>query len=254
MYPQRRVMRQALRRGIPVTVSVVLLALLLALAVVGCGGGGGQPQQEEAAEQRKRNPQPQQEEETNPRAVPEYGDLRPGMYVTDEFKPAFSFEVVGEGWVVGGAEERGVLDMRQGAEGPVLSFVNEQEVFDPSKLRDMDSVPAPKNLVSWLQRHPYLETEQPQPATVGGVKGVQLDAIVADDVPTSECGDNCLGLFIVGPDIDWVAYEKEKVRFIVLEDVGGERVTIAVEALAVDFEEFLPKAQKVIDTVQWRGS
>jgi hypothetical protein len=254
MYPQRRVMRQALRRGIPVTVSVVLLALLLALAVVGCGGGGGQPQQEEAAEQRKRNPQPQQEEETNPRAVPEYGDLRPGMYVTDEFKPAFSFEVVGEGWVVGGAEERGVLDMRQGAEGPVLSFVNEQEVFDPSKLRDMDSVPAPKNLVSWLQRHPYLETEQPQPATVGGVKGVQLDAIVADDVPTSECGDNCLGLFMVGPDIDWVAYEKEKVRFIVLEDVGGERVTIAVEALAVDFEEFLPKAQKVIDTVQWRGS
>jgi hypothetical protein len=254
MYPQRRVMRQALRRGIPVTVSVVLLALLLALAVVGCGGGGGQPQQEEAAEQRERNPQPQQEEETNPRAVPEYGDLRPGMYVTDEFKPAFSFEVVGEGWVVGGAEERGVLDMRQGAEGPVLSFVNEQEVFDPSKLRDMDSVPAPKNLVSWLQRHPYLETEQPQPATVGGVKGVQLDAIVADDVPTSECGDNCLGLFMVGPDIDWVAYEKEKVRFIVLEDVGGERVTIAVEALAVDFEEFLPKAQKVIDTVQWRGS
>ena len=254
MHPQRRVVRQALRRGIPVTVSVVLLALLLALAVVGCGGGGGQPQQEEAAEQRERNPQPQQEEETKPRAVPEYGDLRPGMYVTDEFKPAFSFEVVGEGWVVGGAEERGVLDMRQGAEGPVLSFVNEQEVFDPSKLRDMDSVPAPKNLVSWLQRHPYLETEQPQPATVGGVKGVQLDAIVADDVPTSECGDNCLGLFMVGPDIDWVAYEKEKVRFIVLEDVGGERVTIAVEALAVDFEEFLPKAQKVIDTVQWRGS
>ena len=254
MHPQRRVVRQALRRGIPVTVSVVLLALLLALAVVGCGGGGGQPQQEEAAEQRERNPQPQQEEETKPRAVPEYGDLRPGMYVTDEFKPAFSFEVVGEGWVVGGAEERGVLDMRQGAEGPVLSFVNEQEVFDPSKLRDMDSVPAPKNLVSWLQRHPYLETEQPQPATVGGVKGMQLDAIVADDVPTSECGDNCLGLFMVGPDIDWVAYEKEKVRFIVLEDVGGERVTIAVEALAVDFEEFLPKAQKVIDTVQWRGS
>jgi hypothetical protein len=51
-----------------------------------------------------------------------------------------------------------------------------------------------------------------------------------------------------------VAYEKEKVRFIVLEDVGGERVTIAVEALAVDFEEFLPKAQKVINTVQWRAS
>ncbi len=253
MYPRRRMVRQTLRRGLPLTVGVVLLALLLALAVVGCGGGGGQPQEEEA-EQRERNPQPQQEEEAKPRAVPEYGDLRPGKYVTNEFKPAFSFEIVDEGWVVGGTEERGVLDMRQGAEGGVLSFVNEQEVFDPSKLRDMDSVPAPKNLVSWLQRHPYLETEQPQPATIGGVKGMQLDAVVADDVPTSECGDNCLGLFMVTLEIPWVAYEKEKVRFIVLEDVGGERVTIAVEALAVDFEEFLPKAQKVIDTVEWKGT
>ncbi len=246
--------RQTLRRGLPPTVGVVLLALLLALAVVGCGGGGGQPQQEEeAAEQRERNPQPQQEE-AKVRAVPEYGDLRPGEYVTDEFKPAFSFEIVDEGWVVGGAEERGILDMRQGVEGGALSFVNEQEVFDPSKPRDMDIVPAPKNLVTWLQRHPYLETEQPQRATIGGVKGVQLDAIVADDVPASECGDNCLGLFMVTLEIPWVVYEKEKVRFIVLEDIGGERVTIAVEALAVDFEEFLPKAQKVIDTVEWKGT
>jgi hypothetical protein len=136
----------------------------------------------------------------------------------------------------------------------VLSFVNEQEVFDPSNPRDMDSVPATKNLVSWLQRHPYLETEEPQPATIGGIKGVQLDAVVAQDVPAAECGDNCLGLFMVTLEIPWVVYEKEKVRFIVLEDVGGERVTIAVEAPAVDFEGFLPKAQKVIDTVQWRGS
>ncbi len=188
MYPQRRMVRQTLRRGLPPTVGVVLLALLLALAVVGCGGGGGQPQQEEAAEQRERNPQPQQEEQTKPRAVPEYGDLRPGMYVTDEFKPAFSFEVVDEGWVVGGAEERGVLDMRQGAEGPVLSFVNEQEVFDPSKLRDMDSVPAPKNLVSWLQRHPYLETEQPQPATIGGVKGISSTRLSPTTYPPRSAG------------------------------------------------------------------
>ena len=86
-------------------------------------------------------------------------------------------------------------------------------------------------------------------------KGVQLEAVVADDVPTSECGDNCLGLCVVTLEISWVAYEKEKVRFIVLENVGGERVTVGVSApSAVDFAEFLPKAQKVIDTVQWRAS
>jgi hypothetical protein len=242
-------------KGRTLLLLAVTMALVLAL-LVGCGGGGGQPQQQqEAAEQRERNPQPQQQEEkAKARAVPEYGDLRPGNYVTDEFKPAFSFEVVGQGWVVGGSEERGVLDIRHGVEGPLLSFVNEQKVYDPSKLRDLVSVSAPDDLVTWLQRHPYLQTEEPEPTTIGGVKGMQLDATVVDDVPTSECGDNCLGLFMVSPDIDWVVYEKEKVRFIVLEDVGGERVTIAVEALALDFEEFLPKAQKVIDSVEWRAS
>ncbi len=234
-----------MRRGVvkgALWLGLVVALVVFALSACGGGGGGEQPEQ-------------QQEEEAKVRAVPEYGDLRPGKYLTDEFKPAFSFEVVDEGWVVGGSEERGILDMRDGAEGPVLSFVNEQEVFDPSKPRDLDSVPAPKNLVTWLQGHPYLQTEQPQPAAIGGVKGMQLDAVVADDVPTSECGDNCLGLFMVTLEISWVAYEKEKVRFIVLENVGGERVTVAVEApSAVDFKEFLPKAQKVIDTVQWRAS
>ena len=41
-----------------------------------------------------------QQEGAKARAVPEYGDLRPAKYVTDEFKPAFPFEVVDEGWVV----------------------------------------------------------------------------------------------------------------------------------------------------------
>ena len=143
--------------------------------------------------------------------------------------------------------------MKQGAEGPVLSFVNEQRVFDPSKPRDMVSVSAPDDMVAWLQRHPYLQTEEPEPVTIGGAKGVQFDAGVAD-VPASECGDTCLGLFVITPEIDWVVYEKERGRFIVLEDVGGERVIIGVEAPAVDFEEFLPKAQKVIDTVEWKGA
>ena len=244
-----------MRRRTLLLLAATMIVLVLAL-IVGCGDGG-QPQQlqeEEAAEQRERNPQPQQEK-AKTREVPEYGDLRPGKYVTDEFEPAFSFEVVDEGWVVGGAEERGILDMRQGVEGGALSFVNEQEVFDPSKPRELDNVPTPKNLVGWLQRHPYLETQQPQPVTIGEVKGVQLDAVVADEVPTTECGNNCLGLFAVTLEISWVAYEKEKVRFVVLEDVGGERVTLAVEApAAVDFEEFLPKAQKVIDTVEWQNA
>jgi hypothetical protein len=45
-----------------------------------------------------------------------------------------------------------------------------------------------------------------------------------------------------------------KYRFIVLEDIGGETVTIAFGGPAVDFEEFLPEAQDMLDTVEWKGA
>jgi hypothetical protein len=224
-----------------------LLAAFVVIVLSACGGGGG------GGEQGGGGGQAEQEEQAGPRNFPEYGDLRPGKYVTDEFDPDFSFGVVGEGWVVAGPEERGVLEMKLGVEGPLISFANEQKVFDPSKLPDLIDVPAPEDMVAWLQRHPYLETEEPEPASVGGVKGAQIDAVVADDVPTGECGDNCLGLFMIGREIDWGVYEKERVRFVVLEDVGGERVIVSAETLATDFEGFLPKAQKVLDSVEWEG-
>ena len=36
-------------------------------------------------------------------------------------------------------------------------------------------------------------------------------------------------------------------------DVGGETVLIDVSAPADKFDEFLPKAQKVLDSVEWKG-
>jgi hypothetical protein len=36
-------------------------------------------------------------------------------------------------------------------------------------------------------------------------------------------------------------------------DVGGETVVIDVAAPADKFDEFLPKAQKVLDSVEWKG-
>jgi hypothetical protein len=49
-------------------------------------------------------------------------------------------------------------------------------------------------------------------------------------------------------------YPEEKVRIIVLEDVKSETVTIDFESLRPDFDKFTPKAEKVLDTVEWRGS
>jgi hypothetical protein len=44
------------------------------------------------------------------------------------------------------------------------------------------------------------------------------------------------------------------VRVILLEDVKEETMTIGIGSPAITFEEFLPKAQKVLDTVKWSDS
>jgi hypothetical protein len=45
-----------------------------------------------------------------------------------------------------------------------------------------------------------------------------------------------------------------KVRFIVLEDVNGKTVTIAVLAPTVKFDETWLKARRVLNTVEWKGT
>jgi len=47
--------------------------------------------------------------------------------------------------------------------------------------------------------------------------------------------------------------EGDKAGVIVLEDVEGKTVTIGFFSPPSEFEEFVPEAQKVIDTVKWRG-
>ncbi len=164
-------------------------------------------------------------------------------YVTDEFEPAFSFVAVGEGWVSMG-EFNGFLAI--GRESSELAFINVEEVINPNKPRDFDDrEPAPEDMVGWLQRHPHLETEEPESVSIGGIKGVYFDAVVVDP--------SRVWLFGLSRG-EWYAAEGDKSRFIVLEDVKGETVTIVVEARAVDFEEVLPKAQKVLKTVEWEGA
>ena len=62
--------------------------------------------------------------------------------------------------------------MRERSEVNYLTFANVKEVWKPGTT---DVVDAPKDLVGWLQHHPYLKTSKPQPVTVGGVKGEQLE-------------------------------------------------------------------------------
>ena len=219
---------------------VGLLATLLVLALSACSGAGAGGQ-----EQAKGRPLPQ-----DPQA------LSPGEYHSVIFKPPLSFKV-GKGWSNTANQLSGYIELGQQGEIGNLTFANVKEVYKPGTT---DVVDAPKDLVGWLQHHPYLKTSKPKPGTVGGVKGEQLDVLV-EGMPEDYyglCGEgvsDCVDIAPVSND-QAAAYFKEvnKRRVFVLEDVKGDTVMIWFAGPPETFDKFAPKAQKVVDSVKWSGS
>ena len=220
--------------------SLGLLVVLVVLALSACGG-----------DEKKAKARPLPEE---PKA------LRPGTYRSEEFKPSLSFHV-GKGWSSSPLlEASDVLQITRGQTAGI-TFLNAQEVYKPTTTGTPYVVDAPEDMVGWLQQHPYLQTSKPEPVTVGGVKGLQFDVVVGDlpqnYVPTctSIVGTpNCVDLFRLSTGGRIFLTEGDKASAIVLEDVEGETVAIGFVSPASEFGELAPEAQKVLESVEWRGS
>jgi hypothetical protein len=215
------------------------LVVLVVLALSACGG-----------DEKKAKARPLPED---PKA------LRPGTYRSEEFKPSLSFRV-GKGWSSAPLESSDFLPIARGQTAG-LGFANVQEVYKPTRTGSAIVVDAPKDMVGWLQQHPYLQTSKPEPVRVGGVKGVQFD-VVLGDLPQTYNGTcssvvgnpNCVDLFRLSTGAPILLVEGDKASAIVLEDIEGETVTIGFVSRASEFGEFAPEAQKVLDSVEWRGS
>ena len=221
--------------------SLGLLVVLVVLALSACGGG---------------------EKKAKARPLPEDPKtLRPGTYRSEEFKPSLSFHV-GKGWSSSSflVEASDVLQITRGQTAGI-TFLNAQVVYKPNRTGPPNLVDAPKDIAGWLQQHPYLQTSKPEPVRVGGVKGVQFEVVVGDrpqnyiGTCTSMVGQpNCVDLFRLSTGGPILLVEGEKAGVIVLEDVEGESVTIGFVSPASEFGELAPEAQKVLDSVEWRGS
>ena len=117
---------------------VGLLATLLVLALSACSGAGSQDLPLYP---------------TGPQA------LSPGEYHSVKFKPPLSFKV-GKGWENGEEQLSDTIDLGLQGCGPPgdltckLHLMNVKEVFKPGTT---NVVEAPKDLVGWLQHHPYLK-------------------------------------------------------------------------------------------------
>jgi hypothetical protein len=211
----------------------VLMVMILALAA--CGSGSAQ-------------------EEAKARPLPLYENaLRPGEYHSVKFKPPLSFKV-SQPWANIAEQLSDWIQLGYENDTGNISFANVEEVFKPGTT---NVVEAPKDLVGWLQQHPYLKTSKPQPVTLGGVKGEQLEVLV-DHLPKDyygNCGTDCLDIFNQsgGEQIGYFGEGRGR-RVFVLEDVKGDTVVIWYAAPLDVFDEFAPEAQKVVDSVKWSGS
>jgi hypothetical protein len=215
-------------------------AALITLGVCACGGGAGGEQQQPKARPLSESSQ----------------DLRPGEYRTESFKPALTF-TVGKGWALECPEGEDNVCLLPPGEQTLFKFVNVDEVYKPSELIEMSgkTTPPPADLVGWFEQHPYLQTDKPQPVTVGGIKGQQIDVVVGD-LPkdySGACGFDCVQLSVLCCG-DWAIEEGNKDRLTVLEDVKGQTVIIDFGSPAAKFDEYWPEAEKVVESVKWEGS
>src|SRR5215211_2816109 len=215
----------------------VLMVMILALAA--CGSGSAQ-------------------EEAKARPLPQYEHpLRSGEYHSVKFKPPLSFKV-SQPWANIAEQLSDWIQLGYENDTGNISFANVEEVFKPGTT---NVVEAPKDLVGWLQHHPYLKTSKPQPVTVGGLKGEQLEVLV-DHLPKDPNGycepvpSGCLDIFNLsgGDQIGYFGKNFNERRVIVLGDVKGDTVVVWYAGPPDTFDKFAPKAQKVVESVRWEGS
>jgi hypothetical protein len=193
-----------------------------------------------------------------PQTISAEGPIAPGKYHSDGFEPAVSF-TVDKGWLPYGEELPDALAMALGntreLERPsTFGFFSPRRVTDQTDPDRNTNVPAPESVdgwVKWFQKHPNLTTEEPVPVTVGGVSGVRIDALVSSEPEESQFPP---AFWVLSNGVTMYDFVGVRSRTTIL-NVGGDTVLIDTSASSPDkFEELLPKAQKVLDTVEWKSA
>jgi hypothetical protein len=197
----------------------------------------------------------------DPGTPPTPTNLSPGRYATNEFEPSVALSV-GKGWAINNPEKTDHFSIynRDFAKsdkeaGAVLTFVDVRAVFDPQSPTEGNVRSAPKDLLVWFQKHPRLDISKPVPTTVGGVSAVRFDASVSS-LPKErldECPD-CLPVFGLQYEEPVSILKEYKQRITLVEGLSGESVAIILYAPPGQFDSYLPKAQEVLNTVEWKGA
>lgn len=179
--------------------------------------------------------------------------LLPGTYVTARFQPAITFrleDAPGSRWSLEG-DLPDTLGLGK-EETAFLSFLRPTKVIDPKTLEEVE---VPSDLVAWLRTHPNLQLANPMPAIIAGVEGIQLDITRVIPATDQRCGIGgsvppCLAIAPISDGAPFIFLEDTVARITVL-DVDGQAILVVIEDQRDTFDQFLPQAQQVLDTVQF---
>jgi hypothetical protein len=115
---------------------------------------------------------------------------------------------------------------RTNADIPVsFNIVTQANLADPVS---GELTPFPQDFIAWLRSDPDFRVGEPVPTSVAGVQGMQIDA-----TPTWTSTTATKKPFLMLSTSGWnIVTKPEKWRFILLDNVNGERLLILLIALS----------------------
>jgi hypothetical protein len=174
-------------------------------------------------------------------------------HVTHNFEPPLSLET-GRGWEVS-LDQKPVFEVSRGNEESdflAVSFNNPPaKVSHPTHPERL--TPAPKDWLSWFQRHPYLKVSGTEPTKLGGLRGTRFVTEVSS--PKAYYSEDCQGegvpLWPLPGGHHWCADEGFISQTIVLDDVTGHTVIVDVWSQSRTFKRALVEGEHILKTVEW---
>ena len=165
-----------------------------------------------------------------------YSPKQFGLALTVRFGPEWhvSDDLPDEFLLVGGTQSY------EGAE-LVFMLVKDARIADPASTATM---PWPDDFVAYLHSNRYLEVGEAIPITVGGVNGTQVDVSITNS------GERRTLIGLAVHDWFYLDYDQNW-RFIMMDDVNGQRLLIGTTEAPEGFSVATDLAQEVIDSVEF---
>ena len=177
-------------------------------------------------------------------ALPVTGRVDAGTYRTDWIDPPLTFT-----WETGldiHHANPGIIVTAEAARARYLIIANAVAVYEPAT---GERLPLPDDLVAWLLAHPGLDVGPAEPVTIGGLEGRAVEGLPSDAAVYDEGALNLFGVSDETEDTLPILAD-QAFRIAVLDGPSGP-VVVAITPRADLFEDFLPTALAILETLEF---